>query len=68
LLGKQVDEHGHEEALAFDALGLALAEKFFEENTLVGHVLIDDPEAFVVGGEDEGFAQLAERLEGGEGS
>jgi len=67
LLGEQVDEHGHEEALAFDALGLALAEDFFEEDALVGDVLIDDPEAFVVGGEDEGFAQLAQRFEGGEG-
>jgi hypothetical protein len=67
LLGEQVDEHGHEEALALDALGLALAENFFEENALVGNVLIDDPEAFVVGSEDEGFAELTQGFEGGEG-
>ena len=67
LLGKQVDEHRHEEALAFDALSLALAEDFLEEDALVGDMLIDDPEAFVVGGEDEGFAELAQRFEGGEG-
>jgi hypothetical protein len=29
----------------------------------VGDVLVDDPEAVVVDGEDEGVAQLAERLE-----
>jgi len=68
LLGEQVDEHGHEEALTLDALGLALAEDFFEKNALMSNVLIDDPEAFVVGSEDEGFAELAERFEGGEGS
>ena len=67
LLGKQVDEHGHEEALALDAFRLALAEDFFEENALVGDVLIDDPEAFIVGGEDEGFAELAQGFERGEG-
>jgi hypothetical protein len=65
LLGQQVDEHGHEKALTFDTLGLALAENSFEENALVGDVLIDDPEAFIVGGEDKGFAELAQRFEGG---
>jgi hypothetical protein len=32
----------------------------------VGYVLVYDPEAFVVDGEDEGVAELAEGLEGGE--
>jgi len=67
LLGEQVDQHRHKEALAFDALSLALAEDFFEEHALVGDMLIDDPEAFVVGGEDEGLAQLAEGFERGKG-
>ena len=43
-------------------LRFALAEDFLEEDALVGDVLIDDPEAFFVGGEDEGVAKLAERL------
>ena len=47
--------------------GVALAEDFFEEDALVGDVLVDDPEAFFVGGQDEGVAELAEGLEGGEG-
>ena len=65
--GKQVDEQRHEEALALDLLGFALAENLFEEDALVGYVLVDDPEALFVGGEDEGVAELAEGLEGGEG-
>ena len=65
--GEQVDEQRHEQALALDLLGVALAEDLFEEDALVGYVLVDDPEAFFVGGEDEGVAELAEGLEGGEG-
>ena len=67
LCGEEVDEDGQEEALALGGLRGALAEDFFEEDALVGDVLVDDPEAFVVGGEDEGVADLAEGLEGGEG-
>ena len=65
--GEEIDEQRHEEALALDLFGVALAEDLFEEDALVGYVLVDDPEAFFVGGEDEGVAELAEGLEGGEG-
>jgi hypothetical protein len=65
--GKEIDEQRHEEALALDLFGIAVAEDFFEEDALVGYVLVDDPEALLVGGEDEGVAELAEGLEGGEG-
>ena len=34
----------------------------------MGYVLVDDPEAFLVGGKDEGVAKLAEGFEGGESS
>jgi hypothetical protein len=54
--GEHVDEQRHEEALALDLLGVAIAEDFFEEDALVGYVLVDDPESFFVGGEDEGVA------------
>ena len=67
LLGQQLDQHGHEQALALDMLDVALAQDFFEQDALVGDVLVDDPEAFFVDGEDEGVAQLAQGLEGGEG-
>ena len=46
--------------------GVAFAQDLFEEHALVRDVLVDDPEAFIVDGEDEGVAQLAERLERGE--
>ena len=65
--GVKVDEQRHEKALALDALDLAVAEDLFEEDALVSDVLIDDPEAFVVDGEDEGVAELAEGSERGEG-
>ena len=48
--GQHVDEHRHEETLALDLFGVAVAEDFFEEDALVGYVLVDDPEAFFVGG------------------
>ena len=54
--GQKVNEEGHEEALALDLLSVALAQDFFEEDALMGDVLIDDPEAFLVDGEDEGIA------------
>ena len=48
--GEHVDEQRHEKTLALDLLGVAIAEDFFEEDALVGYVLVDDPEAFFVGG------------------
>jgi len=64
---KQIDEKRHEEALTLDLLGVAFAKNFFEEDALVRDMLVDDPETFFVGGEDEGVAKLAQGLECGEG-
>ena len=64
--GREVDEQWHEQTLALHALDFALAQNFFEEHALVRDVLVDDPEAFLVGGEDEGLAELADGLERGE--
>ena len=66
LCGEEIDEQRHEQALALDAFGVAVAQDLFEEHALVGDVLVDDPEAFFVGGEDEGVAELAEGFERGE--
>jgi len=60
---KKVDQERHEKALALNLFHLAVAEDLLEENALVGYVLVDDPEAFVVDGEDEGVAKLAEGTE-----
>jgi hypothetical protein len=65
--GEQVNEERHEEALALNLFYLTLAKDFLEEDALVGYVLVDDPETFFVGGEDEGVVELAYGLEGGEG-
>ena len=62
LRGEHVDEQRYEEALALDLLGVALAEDFFEEDALVGYVLVDDSELLFVGGEDEGVSELVEGL------
>ena len=64
---KQVDEQGHEETLTLHLLGLPFAEDLFKQDALMGDMLVDDPEALVVRGKDEGVAHLAEGLERGEG-
>ena len=64
---QQVDQQRHQQALTLHLFGVALAHDFFEEDALVGDVLVDDPETLFVDGQDEGVAQLAEGLEGGEG-
>jgi hypothetical protein len=56
---KKIDEQRHEQTLTLDLFGGSLAQDAFEEDALVGHVLVDDPEALFVGGEDEGVAELA---------
>ena len=60
---RKFEDQRHEQALAFHSLGGALFHDLFEEYALVGHVLVDDPESFVVDREDEGLADLAKRLE-----
>ena len=59
----EFEQQRHEQALAFHFLGGPLLEDFFEEHALVGDVLIDDPETFVIDGQDERLANLAQRLE-----
>ena len=63
--GEEIDEQRHEKTLALNLFSVALSEDLFEEDALVGDMLIDDPEAFFIGGEDEGIAELAEGFEGG---
>ena len=65
--GKELNEDRHEEALALDFFYASLAKDLFKKDTLVGYVLVDDPETLFVGGEDEGVAELAEGFEGGQG-
>ena len=64
LLGLQFHEHWHQQALALDAFHLAVTEDLLKKHSFVCNVLIDDPQSVVSGGQNEGFTQLAERLEG----
>ena len=66
LRGQKIDQYRHEEALALNLLYLAGAEDLFEEDALVSDVLINDPEALVVDGEDKRVAKLAKRFERGQ--
>ncbi len=63
LLGLELHKHGHQQALALHVFHLAVAQDFFKKHPFVCNVLIDDPQAVVAGGQNERFAQLAERLE-----
>ena len=52
---------GHEQPLPLHLLHAALAQDPLEQYPLMGHVLIDDPEALLVHRQDEGFTQLPQR-------
>ena len=66
LLGGELQNQRHEQALHLDASGGALLHHLFEQNALVRHVLVDNPQAVAAGGEDEAFVDLAERPQIGE--
>ena len=63
LLGLEFDQEGHQEALTLHVFHLAIAEDLLEKHTFVCNMLIDDPQAVVAGGQNEGLTQLAEGLE-----
>ena len=56
---RQVDDERHQQTLAFDPLDCALAHDAFEEHALVSDVLIDDPEAIFVDGQNKSVSNLA---------
>ena len=63
---REFDHQRHQQALAFDFLRRPLLQNFLEQHALVGHVLVDDPQAFGIHRQDEGVANLAQRLERGQ--
>src|SRR5581483_9378472 len=63
----ELDDERHEHLLRLDAGGGALPQDALEEHALVGDVLVDDPQAAGVHRENERIANLAQRLERGEG-
>src|SRR4029077_7580734 len=67
LLGvREFDHQRQQQALALDFLGRPLLQDFLEEHTFVGHMLVDNPQAFRIYREDEGVANLAQRFERGQ--
>ena len=59
----QLHQHGHQQALALNALDLAVTQDLFKKHSFVCNMLIDDPQAVVAGGQNERFPELAERFE-----
>ena len=53
LAGRQFDKQRHQHLLAFGELAMSLAQNLLEQHALVRDVLVDDPEALRVDGEDE---------------
>ena len=60
LFGGERENHRHQQALGLDGAGGALLEDLLEEDALMRHVLIDDPQAVAAGGDDEALVNLAE--------
>src|SRR6266852_3577851 len=56
----QLENHGHEHALAFDSSGAAGFEVLLKQDAFVSDMLVDKPEAFAVDGDDKAGADLAE--------
>ena len=59
----QLDQQGHQQPLALHLFHLAVAQNFFKKHPFMCHMLVDDPQSVLAGGQDEGFAQLAQRLQ-----
>ena len=66
LPGGEFDQNGHEQLLRFHAAAGLLAKHLLKEDALVGHVLVDDPQAIASGGHDEAVMNLAERAQFGQ--
>ena len=63
LCRRELDDDRHQETLRLDLCGGTLPQHFFEQNTLMSDVLVDDPQTFGARGQDEAVAHLAQRSE-----
>ena len=63
LLGRELQDQRHQQALHLHAAGGALLHHLLEQDALVRHVLVDDPQAVAAGGDDEALVDLAERAQ-----
>ena len=58
---RQLDQDRHQQPLRLHAARGVLPQHLLEQDALVGHVLVDDPQAVAPGGDDEALVNLAER-------
>ncbi len=65
--GGEFNHQRQQQTLAFDFLGRSLFQDLLEQNPFVGHVLIDNPEAFGIYREDKGIANLTKGCKRGQG-
>ena len=63
LLRRELQDHRHQQPLHFHASGGALFQHLLEQNALMRHVLVDDPQPVASGGDDEALVDLAERAQ-----
>ena len=61
LPGLQLHQQGHQQPLPLHFFHLAVAQNFFKKNPFVGHMLVDNPQAVLAGGQNERLAQLPQR-------
>ena len=52
--------------MALHFFNLSIAQNFFKKNAFVGHVLVDNPQSVLAGGQNEGLAELRQRPERGQ--
>ena len=61
LLGRELQNQRHQQPLRLHPPGGTLFHYLFEEDALVRHVLIDDPEPVAARGENKAFMDLPQR-------
>jgi hypothetical protein len=54
----ELQDDRQQQTLHFDATRRSLLDQLLEQDALVRHMLIDDPEAIAPGGDDEAFMDL----------
>ena len=62
--GGQLEHDRHQQPLLLHPAGGLLPQHLLEQDALVRHVLVDDPEAVAAGGDDEALVDLAQRRAG----
>ena len=57
---RHLDNNGHQQLLPLHPALLLLLQHLLKQDALMGHMLIDDPQAVAPGGDDEAVVNLAQ--------